>query len=274
VRIPAALLDPLLSDAGKALRNRARASATSVTVSPTSTAPTWTPTPQASATPTSTPTAEPTPEPAPPPPPPPPAPDCAVLSCVALTFDDGPGIYTAQLLDELAARGVKATFFVVGLNVAKYPELLTREVAEGHAIGNHTWAHADLTRLSEPEAAGQIDLLSAALAQTAGVNTTLVRTPYGARNDAVLAILAARGDAEISWNVDTEDWKNRDVATTTARALAGVSPGSIVLMHDIHPSTVEAVPGIIDQLQAAGYTLVTIPELLGPTTPGQVYRHR
>ncbi len=218
-------------------------------------------------------TPEPAPEPAPEPPPPPPGPDCAVLACVALTFDDGPGDYTAPLLDELAARGVRATFFVLGSQVEKYPDVVARMAADGHAIGNHSWLHPRLTNLSAEEAGWQIDATTAAVQQITGTAPTLVRPPYGASNDTVLAVLAARGDAAVMWSVDTEDWRNRDVGVTTQRALAAV-PGAIILMHDIHLSTVQAVPGIVDQLQAVGFTLVTVPELLGPTTPGAVYRSR
>jgi peptidoglycan/xylan/chitin deacetylase (PgdA/CDA1 family) len=196
-----------------------------------------------------------------------------VLACVALTFDDGPGDYTAALLDGLAARGVHATFFVLGSQVVKYPDVVARMAAEGHTIGNHSWLHPKLTNLSVEEAGWQIDATTDAVQQITGTAPTLVRPPYGASNDTVLAVLAARGDASILWSVDTEDWRNRDAGITTQRALA-TAPGAIILMHDIHPSTIQAVPGIIDQLQAAGYTLVTVPELLGPTTPGQVYRSR
>jgi peptidoglycan/xylan/chitin deacetylase (PgdA/CDA1 family) len=195
------------------------------------------------------------------------------LRCVALTFDDGPGKYTAQLLDELAAARAPATFFLVGRNVAKYPDLVAREVADGHAVGNHSWDHHSLVTLPPDAVAAELDQTTAAIQAAAGVGTTLVRPPYGATNDQVAAALAARGDAAIMWSVDTEDWKNRDVALTTQRALAGAAPGSIILMHDIHPTTVQAVPGIIDQLRAAGYTLVTVPQLLGAITPGQTYRH-
>ncbi|MCL2090835.1 MAG: polysaccharide deacetylase family protein [Micrococcales bacterium] len=215
---------------------------------------------------------EPTPEPAPEPPAP--GPDCAVLACVALTFDDGPGDYTALLLDDLAARGVPATFFVLGSQVDKHPDIVARMAAEGHAVGNHSWSHPRLTTLSAEEAGWQIDATTTIVQQTTGTTPTLVRPPYGVSNDTVLAVLAERGAAAIMWSVDTEDWRNRDVEITTQRALEGTEPGAIILMHDIHPTSVQAVPGIVDQLQAAGYTLVTVPELLGPTTPGQLYRNR
>lgn len=234
-------------------------------------------TPAALATPLQeTPAPEPTPEPepAPEPPPPPPGPDCAVLACVALTFDDGPGDYTAPLLDALAATGAHATFFVLGSQVQKYPDVVARMAAEGHVVGNHSWLHPKLTNLSVEEAGWQIDATTTIVQQVTGTTPTLVRPPYGASNDTVLAVLAARGDASIMWSVDTEDWRNRDIGITTQRALDGAAPGAIILMHDIHLSSVQAAPGIVDQLRAAGYTLVTVPQLLGPTAPGAVYRSR
>ncbi len=245
------------------------------TSSPSTPAPTALSTPWQTPTPAPTPEPEPEPTPVPPAPQPPaPGPDCAVLACIALTFDDGPGDYTPALLDELAARGVHATFFVLGSQVQKHPDVVTRMAAEGHVVGNHSWSHPKLTNLSAADAGSEIDGTTSVIQQVTGTTPTLVRPPYGASNDTVLAVLAARGDAAIMWSVDTEDWRNRDIGITTQRAMAGAAPGAIILMHDIHLSTVQAVPGIIDQLLAAGYTLVTVPELLGPTTPGQVYRSR
>ncbi|HJX44092.1 MAG TPA: polysaccharide deacetylase family protein, partial [Geodermatophilus sp.] len=200
--------------------------------------------------------------------------DCAVLACVALTFDDGPGPYTALLLDELRAAGVRATFFVVGRAAAARPDLVREAVADGHAVGNHTWSHPRLPDVGAVAVADQLDRTSAVLADL-GVTTTLMRPPYGATDATVASVTAARGHAQILWDVDTQDWRNRDVAVTTQRALAGAHPGAIVLMHDIHPSTVEAVPGIVDALRAEGYTLVTVPELLGSDLqPGRAYVHR
>lgn len=190
--------------------------------------------------------------------------DCRHKRCVALTFDDGPGPYTAKLLTELAAKDVHATFFLVGQNVAARPGLVRAELAAGHAIGNHSWNHPDLSRLDAKQVASQLDRTDAAIRKaTGGVGTQLVRPPYGATGPTVTKALQARGDAAILWDVDTEDWKNRDAKKTTANLLREVRPGSIVLMHDIHPTTVEAVPGIIDALRARGYTLVTVPQLLG-----------
>jgi len=196
-----------------------------------------------------------------------------VLACVALTFDDGPGDHTAALLDALAAKGVHATFFVLGTSVEQHPDVMVRMAAEGHTIGNHSWSHPKLTTLSPDQIAWQLEATRSAVHQLTGVSPTFVRPPYGVSNATVRAVLAEHGSAVVTWDVDTQDWLNRDVEITTARALTDVEPGSIILMHDIRPTSVEAVLAIIDQLQAAGFTLVTIDELLGDATPGESYRH-
>lgn len=188
--------------------------------------------------------------------------DCTQLACVALTFDDGPGPYTDQLLTTLAEKNAHVTFFVVGANASRYPATLARAAAAGHAIGNHSWAHADFTAIGTDAMTTALDATDQAITAAGVARPTMVRPPYGAQNAQVMATLAARGQAGVFWNIDSQDWKNLDSAATTARVLQA-RRGSIVLMHDIHPSTVNAVPGIVDQLRAAGFTLVTVPELLG-----------
>ncbi|WP_170867256.1 polysaccharide deacetylase family protein [Nocardioides lianchengensis] len=201
--------------------------------------------------------------------------DCDREKCIALTFDDGPGPYTQKLLDELAAKDVNVTFFLIGGNVATQPDLVRKEVEAGHAIGNHSWDHPQLSAMSDAEIADEVDRTAAAIKDAAGVTTSLMRPPYGATNDTVASVLRDRDDAQILWNVDTEDWKNRDVQITTQRALDGAAPGAIILMHDIHPTTVQAVPGIIDALRRQGYTLVTVPQLLsGELKPGEKFFNR
>jgi peptidoglycan/xylan/chitin deacetylase (PgdA/CDA1 family) len=163
-----------------------------------------------------------------------------------------------------------ATFFVLGQNVRIHPDLVTRMVRSGMVVGNHTWDHRDMKRLSLDEARSEVDRTSAEIARVTGVSTTLLRPPYGSMSPQT----ATLGQAIILWDVDTEDWKNRDASITTSRALATVRPGSIILMHDIHASTIEAVPAIIAGLKARGFTLVTVPVLLGNPQPGKVYTRR
>ncbi len=199
------------------------------------------------------------------------APNCAVAKCIALTFDDGPGPDTQRLLKTLAAKKVRASFFLLGRNVAARPGVVTAIARGGHALGNHTWDHKNLTTLPEPELAAQFSRTAGAVRNATGANPTMVRPPYGALNDGVRAWLARSRTPVIMWNVDTLDWKTRSALITTQRALDGARPGAIILMHDIHASTVDAVPGIIDGLRARGYTLVTVPQLFGGAAPAGVH---
>ena len=189
--------------------------------------------------------------------------DCRVASCVALTFDDGPGDQTDRLLAALREKGVRATFFTIGKNVKARPDLVKKEAAEGHSVGNHSWDHPQLTKLTPEELRKQLKNTSNSIVEAEAPAPVLMRPPYGSSNADVLKAIGENGMAETRWDVDTEDWKNKNAAVTTQRALAGARPGSVILMHDIHASSVDAVPGLIDQLKAKGYTLVTVPQLMG-----------
>ena len=198
--------------------------------------------------------------------------DCSAAQCVALTFDDGPDAnLTPKLLDVLASKGVHATFFQLGPSVAARPDITARAVNEGHVVGSHSWSHPQLDTLPVEGIRDEVARSRDAIQQASGLLPALMRPPYGATNDKVTGVLSEAGQAAIFWDVDSEDWKNRDVKTTTDRIMATVRAGSIVLMHDVHPSTIEAVPGIIDQLQRQGFTLVTVPTLLGGVEAGQSY---
>jgi peptidoglycan/xylan/chitin deacetylase (PgdA/CDA1 family) len=143
-------------------------------------------------------------------------------------------------------------------------------VAEGHEVGNHTWDHLDLTGLPEAEIIHQLRRTQEIVRHAIGFETTLMRPPYGSTNTRVTDVSRREGLAQVLWNVDTVDWRDRKASIVTERA-ANVEPGSIVLMHDIYPSTVLAVPRLLNELTAKGYTFVTIPELYGePLTGGPV----
>ncbi|MEI2649921.1 MAG: polysaccharide deacetylase family protein [Dermatophilaceae bacterium] len=193
--------------------------------------------------------------------------DCAALKCVALTFDDGPGAHTSRLLTSLDAAGVKATFFVLGQNVAVNPAVIKRMAASGHVVANHTWDHRDLKKLSGADITSEVTRTNQAITAATGSGTTLLRPPYGSFGQPVRGL----GQAIIMWDIDTLDWKFRNVDEVITRGMTGVKAGSIILMHDIHATTVDAVPGLIAKLKAAGFTLVTVPQLLGSPTPGTVY---
>ncbi|CAB0629672.1 polysaccharide deacetylase family protein [Corynebacterium diphtheriae] len=196
--------------------------------------------------------------------------DCSVLKCVALTFDDGPGPYTSQILDTLDSHGVKATFFEIATAIPRFPEVVRRQVASGMEVGSHTVTHRQLPLLPLAEQQREADGASDRLVEAGAPRPVMMRPPYGAWNQDTKRL----GYSLILWNVDSEDWKNRDAQVTTNNIMAQVRPGSIVLMHDIHPSTAEALPGIIDRLKEQGYTLVTVSQLLGQTVPGEVYYGR
>ena len=124
-------------------------------------------------------------------------------------------------------------------------------------------------RIAKEDVDVKMQIPGATISQLSGRKITLFRPPYGNHNSTVDAAARNAGVAIIIWDVDTEDWKNRSTATTTSRAVSGARSGSIILMHDIHPSTAAAVPGIVAQLRAKGFVLVTVTELLGATTPGK-----
>lgn len=198
--------------------------------------------------------------------------NCKRVRCVALTYDDGPGQYTGHLLDILAEYHAKATFFVVGQMVAaEGPYNLRRMVREGHEIGNHTWSHAQLTALSDAGVQGELSRTQQIVHHATGRWMSIMRPPYGATNQRVSAVARRKGLAQILWSLDTMDWRDRDSLVVTQRAIRAAR-GSVVLMHDIHPTTVEAAPQVLERLTAAGYTFVTLSELYGKAlTPGREY---
>ena len=179
---------------------------------------------------------------------------------VALTFDDGPNpSTTTQALDTLAKYNVKATFFVLGKNIAGNEELLKRMKSEGHVVGNHSWDHPVLSKLTLEDAKKQITDTEDALTKVLGSSSKLMRPPYGAITDDIRNSLDL---SFIMWNVDSLDWKSKNETAILTEIQHQVRNGSIVLMHDIHGATVNALPKIIEYLKEQGYTFVTVPELL------------
>jgi peptidoglycan/xylan/chitin deacetylase (PgdA/CDA1 family) len=181
---------------------------------------------------------------------------------VALTFDDGPSPYTPHLLDVLARHNVKATFFVQGSEAAKYPEILDRIVREGHRVGNHTWSHPRLTGESDGSIAAQVGWTHGWLAQR-GINSSCVRPPYGSTDARVDQVIRANSNNSYTmmWSVDPRDWEGHPADVITARVMANLRPGSVVLMHDGGENganrwpTVDAVDRLIPQIRAAGYDI-------------------
>ena len=212
----------------------------------------------------------PKPEPAPTPAAPAPAPTTG-NKVIALTFDDGPGPHTAHLLDILDQYGAKATFFLIGSKVSGQASIVRSIQARGHQLGNHSWSHPELPKLPVDQIAGEVDRTNEAIRQATGVTPAILRPPYGAVNGAVLEQLRLRGMSSILWSVDTRDWADRNSDIVCSRAVAGARPGAIILMHDIHQTSVGAVPCILSALKQQGYSFVTVQGLLGNTTPGVGY---
>ncbi|MDT0327331.1 polysaccharide deacetylase family protein [Nocardiopsis lambiniae] len=199
--------------------------------------------------------------------------DCASteVKCVALTYDDGPGGRTPELLDMLAEHDAKATFFVTGLPVMENPRTVRRAYAEGHEIANHTLSHPDLAGLGADGVRSNLNTVQALVYRETGYTMDLMRPPYGSTNGNVASVTGDMGLAQIMWSIDTNDWKDRDASVVAGRAISGASDGAIILMHDIHDTTIDASREIIRELDARGYTMVTVSQLLGEVEPGESY---
>lgn len=179
---------------------------------------------------------------------------------VALTFDDGPSPKTTPIALELLKKyNAKGTFFMVGHAVEGNEEIVKQVVAEGHQIGNHSWDHPVLTKISLEKAKSQINDTTAALKKASGLDVHIMRPPYGAINE---TIQAAVDQSFILWDVDTLDWKNRNTASIM-KEVRKAQPGSIILMHDVHQTTIDALPLILQYLTEQGFEMVTIEELMG-----------
>lgn len=179
---------------------------------------------------------------------------------VALTFDDGPDpTLTPKLLKTLKHYNVHATFFEVGSSVIRYPSVSRQVLKYGNQIGNHSWNHPDLTTLSNTKAIHQIALTDAAIYKATGTIPTYIRPPYGAVNSRIGNLFDR---PIVRWNVDSRDWAYLNTPKTVSHVLATTHPGSIILMHDIHPTSVAAVPQIIRSLKKRGYIFVTLPTLM------------
>ena len=183
---------------------------------------------------------------------------------VAITFDDGPHpSNTPRLLDILAERNVKATFYVIGRSVDMHPGVLRRTVAEGHEIGNHSQTHRLMTRLSDTEVRQEMQRCEDAIGKAAGVKPRTMRPPYGGLNQSQRELVHTEfGYPTILWSVDPLDWKRPGPSVVARRMISGASPGGILLAHDLHSQTVDAMPATLDGLLRQGYKFVTVSQLI------------
>ena len=188
---------------------------------------------------------------------------------IAMTFDDGPSAkLTPKLLDLLAAHHIKATFFLIGQNVAENPEIVARETREGHEIANHSWSHPSLAKMSDDGVRGQLRKTDEVIRSAAGHAPTLLRPPYGSITLRQKKWINQEfGYKIVLWDVDPLDWRRPGPSVVCNRIVKNTRAGSIVLAHDIHPGTIEAMPCVVSQLEAKGFKFVTVSELIAMETP-------
>lgn len=179
---------------------------------------------------------------------------------VYITFDDGPSVYTSQVLKVLSQYRVHATFFEVGQMVAAHPSLTSLVYRQGNSVQNHTWSHPDLRKLTAAQIAYQVSATDRQIRAHTGYLPCCLRPPYGAVNATVRARAAGLGKKIALWTVDPRDWSRPGVAAIQSRVLSQVRPGSVVLLHDgggDRSQTVTALGGILKTLKARGYTFAT-----------------
>ncbi|NPV69813.1 MAG: polysaccharide deacetylase family protein [Firmicutes bacterium] len=187
---------------------------------------------------------------------------------VALTFDDGPDTqFTPQILDALAQKGVRATFFLIGKRLSEAPAVVGRIIAEGHAVGNHTYNHPNVMRFTADEISSEIASAGEALRRFGVRRTDMFRPPYGAVHVSSVESLANSGYRLYLWSVDSLDWRGLNSQQVIDNVVPLVANGSVILMHSAGgpgedlSGTVQALPVIIDQLRAKGYRFVTLTEM-------------
>jgi peptidoglycan-N-acetylglucosamine deacetylase len=188
---------------------------------------------------------------------------------IAMTFDDGPSPETTpRLLDILKQRNIKATFFMIGQNAERNPEIVKRILAEGHEIGNHSWTHPQLSKLSDQRVTDEITKTQDAIKNACGYTPVLLRPPYGAITSRQKDWIEKQfGLSIIMWSVDPFDWKRPGASVIEQRILAGARPGAIILSHDIHKQTVDAMPATLDALAQKGFKFVTVSQLIAMNQP-------
>jgi peptidoglycan/xylan/chitin deacetylase (PgdA/CDA1 family) len=200
---------------------------------------------------------------------------CAVVKCVALTFDDGPSPFDERLLQILKDNDAKATFFLIGNKVAANPAGAQRIADAGMEIGSHTWEHPNMTTIPTEDIAAQFSRANDAIRAATGRTPSLYRPAGGLSNPVVRQTAVQFGLAEILWDVIPFDWANdSNTAATRYMLMTYIKPNSVVLFHDTYSSTVDLVYQFIPVLKANGYRLVTVSELLGARAPGSTYGGR
>ena len=184
---------------------------------------------------------------------------------VALTFDDGPHkTHTKEILDTLERYGARATFFIVGTNAERFPDIVKEAATRGHEIGNHTYSHPNMKGISHNELQSELSKNEDLLFSICGVRTTLFRPPCGEMSDTVSSIAEESGYKLVLWDIDTRDWEHRSAEAIIKSVRENAKDGAVILMHDFiggETHTPEALSEIIETLQKDGYEFVTVSEL-------------
>lgn len=182
---------------------------------------------------------------------------------VALTIDDGPDPrYGPDIAKYLHDHHVAATFFVVGIRVKQFPAVAKLIAADGFELGNHTYDHQRLPALKPHEIAGELRLCAKHIKAVTGQDVTLMRPPGVQYNDKVLNIAKSMGYVTVSWTCGAQDYDNRPATYIASRVIDRTEPGSIIILHQDQPSTLQALPIIVDRLRSQGYTFVTVSQML------------
>ncbi|MGI6688057.1 MAG: polysaccharide deacetylase family protein [Christensenellales bacterium] len=196
---------------------------------------------------------------------------------LALTFDDGPSPTTTAILDALQKNGARATFFILGQNIAGNEPILQRAAQEGHQLCNHSWSHPHLDDLSSSAVRSQMTRTGDKITEVTGQTVTMMRPPFGAMNRLTRRVITELELPVILWKIDTLDWKTKNAAKTAQAILSGAGNGVIILCHDTVPSTAQALETALPQLVEKGYQLVTVSEMMSfrnePLRPGWEYSH-
>jgi len=181
---------------------------------------------------------------------------------VALTFDDGPSRHTESILDILERYDARATFFVIGNRLATYQSTAERAASLGNEIANHTYSHPRLTLKTDSQVISEIQSTSSAIESITGVSPPIYRPPFGATDERIVNISTELGYGIVKWTLDPVDWRERDADIIYYRIMSQVENGSVILLHDIHLTTAQAMERVIPSLIEQGFQLVTVSELL------------
>ncbi len=185
---------------------------------------------------------------------------------VGLSFDDGPHrLLTDRYLQVLKENNVRATFFMVGSQIERYPDQARNVMAQGSEIGNHSWSHAQLDKLGPEELDHELNSVSRQVYNLTGQKPAFIRPPYGRYSKGLAATAAGTGQQLVLWDVDPRDWQGPSPGEITERVLAQVKPGSIILLHEGRQNTLEALPEIIRRLRESGLEPVPVSELFSQT---------